>query len=82
MGEILSLKDEIKSYKINNNVQKLPIKKREDLILLKGRIKYLESEYGFLKDDIINKKIIIEKVLKNNNKLVEHQSYHVPIQYI
>ena len=54
MGEILSLKDQIKTYKINENVQELSTEKSEDLILLRERIKYLESENKFLKDDIFN----------------------------
>ena len=55
MDEILSLKDQIKDYKINDNVQELSIEKSEDLILLRERVKYLESENNFLKDDIFNK---------------------------
>ena len=35
MDEILSLKAEIKAYKINDNVLELPTKKSEDLILLR-----------------------------------------------
>ena len=54
MGEILSLKDQIKAYKINENVQELSTEKSEALILLRERIKYLESENKFLKDDIFN----------------------------
>ena len=49
MDEILSLKDEIKAYKINDNVQELSTDKSEELILLTERIKYLESENMFLK---------------------------------
>ena len=41
MDEILSLKDEIKAYKINNNVQELSTEKSEELILLTERIKIL-----------------------------------------
>ena len=55
MGEILSLKDEIKAYNINDNVQELSTEKPEELILLRERIRYLESENKFLKDDIFNK---------------------------
>ena len=47
MDEILSLKDEIKAYYNNNNVQELPTEKLEDLILLRERNKYLESENKF-----------------------------------
>ena len=47
------------------------------LILLRERIKYLESENKFLNDDILNKQKLIEKVLGSNNNLVEHQSCHV-----
>ena len=43
MNEILSLKDQIKDYKINDNVQELSIEKSKDLILLRERVKYLES---------------------------------------
>ena len=82
MDEILSLKDEIKAYKINNTVQELTTEKSKYLILLREKNKYLESDNKFLKDDIIKKQELIDKLLENNNKLVEHQSYHVPVQYI
>ena len=52
------------------------------MILLREGIKYLESENKFLKDDIFNKQKIIDKLLENNNKLVDNQSHHVPVQYI
>ena len=69
MDKILSLKDQIKDYKINDNVQELSNEKSEDLILLRERVKYLESENKFLKDDIFNKQKLIDKSLENNNKL-------------
>ena len=52
------------------------------MILLRERVKYLESENKFLKDDIFNKQKLIDKLLENNNKLVDFRSHHVPIQYI
>ena len=42
MGEILSLNDENKVNKINNNLQMLP-----NLILLREKSKYIESEKKF-----------------------------------
>ena len=81
MDKILSLKDQIKAYKINDNVLELSTKKSEDL-LLRERVKYLESENKFLKDDIFNKQKLIDKLLENNNKLVDYRSHHVPAQYI
>ena len=81
MDKILSLKDQIKAYKINDNVLELSTKKSEDLLLTE-RVKYLESENKFLKDDIFNKQNLIDKLLENNNKLVDHQSHHVLVQYI
>ena len=81
MDKILSLKDQIKAYKINDNVLELSTKKSEDL-LLRERVKYLESENKFLKDDIFNKQKLIDKLLENNNKLVDFRSHHVPVQYI
>ena len=33
------------------------------------KVKYLESENKFLKDDIFNKQKLIDKSLENNNKL-------------
>ena len=62
-------------------MQELPTEKSEDLILLKERIKYLESESKFLKDNF-NKQKLIDKQLENNNELVYHKSYHVPLQYV
>ena len=82
MDEILSLNDEIKAYKINDNVQELSTEKSEELLLLRGSIKYLESENKFLKDDIFNNQKLIDKLLENNNKLADYQSLHVPVQYI
>ena len=82
MDEILSLKDQIKDYKINDNVQEPSIEKSKDLILLRERVKYLESENKFLKDDIFNKQKPVDKLLENNNKLVDFRSPHVPVQYI
>ena len=38
MDEIHNIKDQIKAYKINDNVQKLSTKKSEDLILLRERV--------------------------------------------
>ena len=55
MAKILSLKDQIKAYKINENVQELSTEKSDDLILLRERVKCLKSENKFLKDDIFNK---------------------------
>ena len=60
----------------------LSTKKSEDLLLLRERVKHLESENKFLKDDIFNKQKRINKLLDNNNKLIDHQSHHVPVQYI
>ena len=78
----LSLTDEIKAYKINDNVLGLSTDKSEELILLRDRIKYLESENKFLKDNIVSKQKLIDKLLENNNKLVDHQFNHVSVQYI
>ena len=63
-------------------MQALSTEKSEDLILLRERIKYLESENTLSKDDIFNKQKRIDKLLDNKNKLVHHQSHHVPVQYI
>ena len=46
---------------------------------MRERKKYLESENTFLKD---NKQKLIDTLLENNNKLVDNQSHHVPVQYI
>ena len=35
-----------------------------------------------MKDDIFNKQKLIDKLLENNNKLVDFRSHHVPVQYI
>ena len=75
MDEILSLTNKINAYKINGNVQELSTDKSEELISLRERIKYLESESNFLKDDIFNKQKLIDKLLENNNKLIDSQSH-------
>ena len=59
MDEILSLKDQIKDYKINDNVQELSTEKSEDLILLRERVKYLESESKFRMTSLISKNLLI-----------------------
>ena len=45
-------------------MQELSTEKSEDLILLRERVKYLESENKFLKDDIFNKQKLIDKLLE------------------
>ena len=62
----------------NDNVQELSIEKLKDLILLRERVKYLESENKFLKDDIFNKQKLIDKLLENNNKLVDYRFHQFP----
>ena len=37
---------------------------------MRERVKYLESENNFLKDDIFNKQRLIDKLLENINKLL------------
>ena len=44
MAEILSLNDQIKAYKINDNVHKLTTEKSEDLILMRERMTSLISK--------------------------------------
>ena len=60
--------------------QLIKISKQIWYYLLKKQI--LESENKFLKDDIFNKQKLIDKLLENNNKLVDFRSHHVPVQYI
>ena len=52
------------------------------MILLRERVKYLESENNFLKDGIFNKQKLIARLLENDNKLVDQQFHHVPVQSI
>ena len=63
-------------------MQELSTVKSKELKLLKERIKYLEAEKKFLKDDIFDKQKIIDELLENNNKLVDHQSHQVLFQYV
>ena len=53
-------------------MQELSIEKSEDLILPRDRVKFLESENKFSKDDIFNKQKLIDKLLENNNKVVNY----------
>lgn len=47
MGKILSLNDENKTFKVNDNVQKLQPEKSEDLILLREKINTLNKKNIF-----------------------------------
>ena len=47
MGKILSLNDENKTFKVNDNVQKLQPEKSEDLILLREKINTLNQKNIF-----------------------------------
>ena len=53
-------------------MQELSTEKSEDLILPRDRVKFLESENKFSKDDIFNKQKLIDKLLENNNKVVNY----------
>ena len=72
MDEIISQKDRIKAYKINDDVQELSTDKLEALILLRERNKCLESKNKLLKDNIFNKQKPINKLLEYNNKLFDN----------
>ena len=58
------------------------LKNQKNWCYWQKELKYFESENKFLKNDIFNKQKRIEKLLENNNKLVDYESQHVPVQYI
>ena len=82
INEILSLKDQTKAHKINDNVKELSAEKLKTWYYGEKELNTLNQRVKFWKDGIFSKQKRIDKLLDNNNELVEHQSHHVPVLYI
>ena len=46
--------------------------KKDEVVSLKEKIKFLESENSFLKSDINIKQKVIDSILEHNSKLLNH----------
>ena len=47
--------------------------KKDEVMSLKEKIKFLESENSFLKNDINIKQKVIDSILEHNSNLLNHQ---------
>ena len=79
LDDFLDLRNEITLLKENNEKEKPADSndEKEEVLLLKEKIKFLESENSFLKSDInINQKVI-DLILEHNSNLLNHQCCRV-----
>ena len=74
-NDIFDLRKDITLLKENNEKGK-PANlnnKKDEVMSLKEKIKFLESENSFLKNDINIKQKVIDSILKHNSNLLNHQ---------
>ena len=79
-NDIFDLRNDIILLKENNEKEKPSDSNNEkgEVLLLKEKIKFLESENSFLKSDIINiKQKVIDSILEHNSNLLNHQCCRV-----
>ena len=79
-NDIFDLRNDIILLKENNEKEKPSDSNNEkgEVLLLKEKIKFLESENNFLKSDIINiKQKVIDSILEHNSNLLNRQCCRV-----
>ena len=74
LNDICDLRNEIILLKENNEKEKLAHSnnKKDEVLLLKEKIKFLESENSFLKSDINIKQKVVSSILEHNSNLLDH----------
>ena len=68
-NDIFDLRNDITLLKENNEKEKLSdsSNEKDEVLLLKEKIKFLESENGFLKSDINITQKVIDSILEHNS---------------
>ena len=79
LNDIFDLRNDIILLKENNEKEKPADSnnKKDEVLLLKEKIKFLESENSFLKSDINIKQKVIDSILEHNFNLLNHQCCRV-----
>ena len=79
LNDIFDLRNDIMLLKENNEKGKPADSndKKDEVLLLKEKIKFLESENSFLKSDINIKQKVIDSILEHNSNLLNHQCCRV-----
>ena len=79
LNDIFDLRNDIMLLKENNEKEKPADSnnKKDEVLLLKEKIKFLESENSFLKSDINIKQKVIDSILEHNFNLLNHQCCRV-----
>ena len=74
LNDICDLRNEIILLKGTNEKEKLAHSnnKKDEVLLLKEKIKFLESENSFLKSDINIKQKVVGSILEHNSNLLDH----------
>ena len=74
LNDICDLRNEIILLKENNEKEKLAHSnnKKDEVLLLKEKIKFLESENSFLKSDINIKQKVVGSILEHSSNLLDH----------
>ena len=79
LNDIFDLRNNIMLLKENNEKEKPANSnnKKDEVLLLKEKLKFLESENSFLKSDINIKQKVIDSILEHNSNLLNHQCCRV-----
>ena len=77
LDDVYDLKNELKMLQDNYLTENSESNEKEEICALKEKVKPLEVENKFLRNDIVNKQNLIDSLLEHNSELLNHQCCRV-----
>ena len=77
LDELYGLKNELKVLQDNYLTENSESNEKEQICALKQKVKSLEAENKFLRNDVVSKQNLIDSLLEHNSNLLNHQCYRV-----
>ena len=71
------LKNELKLLQDNYLTENSESNEKEEICTLKQKVKSLEVENKFLRNDVVSKQNLIDSLLEHNSNLLNHQCFRV-----
>ena len=77
LDEVYDLKNELKVLQDNYLTENSESNEKEEICALKQKVKCLEVENKFLRNDVVSKQNLIDSLLEHNSNLLNHQCCRV-----
>ena len=77
LDEVYDLKNELKVLQDNYLTENSESNEKEEICALKQKVKSLEVENKFLRNDVVSKQNLIDSLLEHNSNLLNHQCCRV-----